>query len=70
MKMIGAPGQTVVSLAMKLATGAGCTMILILYELVSEPFVAVSVTRCVPGEVKLTDGLVNTEELVVPNVQE
>jgi len=52
------PGQTVVSLATKLTVGGGNTVMVILYVLTDEPFVAVSVTKCVPGVVKLVDGLV------------
>jgi hypothetical protein len=67
-KVTGAPGHNVVSLVVKLTTGGGYTVIVIEYVLVDAPLVAVSVTRWVPGVVKLVEGLVNTDEPVVPNV--
>lgn len=44
-------------------------MIVTVYVLVTPPFVAVNVTRWVPGVVKLADGLVKTDVPVEPNVQ-
>jgi hypothetical protein len=66
----GVPGQTVVSLVVKLTVGGGYTVIVIVYVLVDDPLVATSVTRCVPTVVKLVHGFVSTEIPDVPNVHE
>jgi hypothetical protein len=68
--VIAVPGQTVVSVAVNDTVGGGYTVIAIVYVLTELPLVAVSVTTCVPGTVKLVDGLVSTDELEPPNAHE